>query len=100
MSIFLAEDTGRLRFTDEAYAEFKRRHSDSTLPQDSAVFMKCGAPAAPHATVKTHGKPYFRYRSQRILDEPARIGSGRLRLWFKYLNMHVYPPRQKRSFYF
>ena len=50
LSMFLAEDTGRLRFTDEQYAEFKRRHPESTLPQDSAVFMKSGAA---HATAKT-----------------------------------------------
>lgn len=50
LSLFLSEEQGLLRMTDTQYADYKRLHPDSTVPQDPGVVMKSGAA---HATAKT-----------------------------------------------
>ena len=50
ISLFLSEDKGRLKLTDQEYAQYKRINPGTDLPQQAAVYMKCGAK---HATAKT-----------------------------------------------
>lgn len=51
-SVFLSEQTGVVRFTDEQYAEYKRLHPDSDLRKDSTVSMVIGADQATSITGK------------------------------------------------
>lgn len=52
-SKFLSEKGGRVRMSDEQYANYKRDNPDGQLPQDSGVEMKCGSKYATSRTGKT-----------------------------------------------